>query len=186
MGIFGGSFDPPHNAHVDIATLAMERIPLDVLYFVPSYQAPLKLHPPSATARHRLAMISLLAEMRSDWQVLAYEVEQKRSVTTIETVEHLKHREPQASYYLIIGGDQAAKLDQWRQWEKLADLLQIVSFSRETFSPPVPVADKLMIVPFDNPLSSSLVRERIRTGGPTDAILPPAVQSYIRKHRLYQ
>ena len=185
LGIFGGSFDPPHNAHLEIATLAMERIPLDTLYFVPSYQAPLKSHPPQAPARHRLAMVKLLAKMRTDWEVLAYEMEQERTVTTIETVEYLKRRKPQASCYLIIGGDQAAKLHQWEQWERLSQLVCIVCFVRESPPPAAPVADELMIIPFANPLSSSLVREQIRAGASTDTILPQVVQSYIQEHQLY-
>lgn len=185
LGLFGGSFDPPHNAHVEIATLAMELIPLGTLYFVPSYQAPLKSHPPRAPARHRLAMVTLLAEMRPDWQVLTYEVDQERAVATIETVEYLKRREPQAGCYLIIGGDQAAKFHRWRRRERLAQLVQIVCFSREAPPPAAHIANKLIMVPFANPLSSSFVREQIRTGASTNAILPRAVQAYIREHRLY-
>ena len=185
LGIFGGSFDPPHNAHLEIATLAMERIPLDTLYFIPSYQAPLKSHPPEAPARHRLAMVKLLAEMRTDWEVLTYEIEQERVVTTIETVEYLKHHEPRASCYLIVGGDQAAKLHQWQQWKRLTQLVHIVCFAREGPPPAVPVANQLMIIPFANPLSSSLVREQIRAGASTDTILPQIVLSYIQEHQLY-
>lgn len=185
LGIFGGSFDPPHNAHLEIATLAMERIPLDTLYFIPSYQAPLKSHPPKAPARHRLAMVKLLAEMRTDWEVRTYEIEQERVVTTIETVEYLKHREPRASCYLIVGGDQAAKLHQWQQWKRLTQLVHIVCFARESPPPAVPVANQLMIIPFANPLSSSLVREQIKAGASTDTILPQIVLSYIQEHQLY-
>lgn len=185
LGIFGGSFDPPHNAHLEIATLAMERIPLDTLCFIPSYQAPLKSHPPQAPARHRLAMVKLLAEMRTDWEVLTYEIEQERVVTTIETVEYMKHRQPRARCYLIIGGDQAAKLHQWQQWKRLTQLAHIVCFAREAPPPAAPVANQLMIIPFANPLSSSLVREQIRAGTSTDTILPRIVLSYIQEHQLY-
>ncbi len=185
LGIYGGSFDPPHNAHLDIATLALERIPLDTLYFVPSYQAPLKSHPPQASAQHRLAMVKLVAEMRPDWGVLTYEIEQERVVTTIEMVEYLKRREPRASCYLIIGGAQAAKLHMWRQWKRLLQLVHIVCFTREAPPPAASVADELMIIPFANPLSSSLVREQIRAGTSTDTILPQIVQSYIQEHQLY-
>lgn len=185
LGIFGGSFDPPHNAHLEIATLAMEQIPLDTLYFIPSYQAPLKSHPPKAPARHRLAMVKLLAEMRTDWEVLTYEIEQERVVTTIETVEYLKHRKPRASCYLIVGGDQAAKLHQWQQWKRLTQLVHIVCFAREAPPPATPVANQLMIIPFANPLSSSHVREQIRAGASTDTILPRIVLSYIQEHQLY-
>ncbi|MFB0516013.1 MAG: nicotinate (nicotinamide) nucleotide adenylyltransferase [Candidatus Neomarinimicrobiota bacterium] len=186
LGIFGGSFDPPHNGHVEIATLATERIPLDILYFVPSYQALLKTQPPEAPARQRVAMVRLLAKMRPNWHVLTYEVDQKRPVATIETVEFLKRRHPQADCYLIIGGDQAAQFNQWQQWERLVGMVHIVCFAREGPPPISPIADQLLHVLYDVPLSSSLVRERIKAGGSTSKLLPPAVQAYIEEHRLYR
>ena len=75
VGIFGGSFDPPHRAHYEIASLATERIPLDLLYFIPSYQAPLKGHRSYASPEHRAAMVELLAATRKGWEVHSYEIQ---------------------------------------------------------------------------------------------------------------
>jgi len=186
LGIFGGSFDPPHNAHMDIATLATERIPLDTLYFVPSYQAPLKSQPPVASARHRLAMVTLLAQIRPGWQVLTYELDQKRPVATVETVRFLRRRHPRAELYLLIGGDQATQFHRWQQWEQLAEMVQIVCFTREAPTPVASLANRLMDVDYNVPLSSSLIRERVKKGSSTDTMLPSAIQAYIREHRLYR
>ncbi len=186
IGIFGGSFDPPHNAHIDIAAIATEQIPLDLLFFVPSYRSPLRVDPPSASARHRLAMLNIITEISPNWEVLTYEVDQKRPVTSYETAKYLTTLEPQASYYLIIGGDQAANLDQWYQWENLTQLVQVVFFSRDNTSPPPQINEKLLNIPFASQLSSSYVRELLKSGRAIDTVLPEAVQSYIQKHRLYQ
>lgn len=186
IGIFGGSFDPPHNAHVDIAKLVTEQIPLDLLFFVPSYRSPLQVKPPLASAQHRLAMINMIAENNPNWEVLTFEVDQKRPVTSYETTKYLIGLEPQARYYLIIGGDQAANLGQWYKWENLTELVQVVCVSRDNTSPPPQINEKLLNITFASQLSSSYIRELIQSGGATDSVLPGAVQSYIREHRLYQ
>ena len=186
IGIFGGSFDPPHRAHLEIATRATEQIPLDTLYFVPSYRSPLKGQPAVASAHHRMAMIQLLAGLRTEWQVLSYEIDQRRAVATIETTEDLKQHHPQASCYLIMGGDQAAQFTIWRDWQRLAGLVHIVCFTRAGAPPVEPFTADLTIIPYYAQLASTMVRDRIRKGESTDDSLTPVVQAYIKKHQLYQ
>lgn len=186
IGIFGGSFDPPHHAHLEIATRVTEQIPLDTLYFVPSFRSPLKQKPAVASAHHRMAMIQLLAGQRTEWQVLSYEIDQGRAVTTIETVENLMQHHPQAGCYLILGGDQAAQFTTWREWQRLAGLVHIVCFTRAGAPPVAPFTTDLTIIPYYAQLASTLVRDRIRKGESTDDSIAPAVQAYIKEHRLYQ
>ncbi len=185
IGIFGGSFDPPHRAHLDMATQASERIPLDALYFVPSFQSPLKQQPAVAPAHHRIAMVQLLAGLRPEWQVISYEMDQKRMVPTIETVEYLMQENPRVSFYLIIGGDQAAQFTGWREWKRLAGLVHIVCFAREGTPPVAPFAANFTYVPYNAQLASTTVREQLQKGAGTEDCLPPVVQSYIKEHRLY-
>ncbi len=186
IGIFGGSFDPPHRAHLEMATRVTEQIPLDTLYFVPSYQSPLKPKPAVASAHHRMAMIQLLAGLRDEWQVLSYEIDQGRAVATVETVEDLRQHHPQVSCYLIMGGDQAARFTTWHEWQRLAELVHIVCFTRAGAPPVAPFAADLTIIPYYAQLASTLVREQIRNGESTDDFLAPVVQAYIKEHRLYQ
>ncbi|MEE9161457.1 MAG: nicotinate (nicotinamide) nucleotide adenylyltransferase [Candidatus Neomarinimicrobiota bacterium] len=185
-GIFGGSFDPPHRGHVGMAERATDDIPLDSLYLVPGYQAPLAPHPPLAPARHRLAMAVLVADMRPEWHASPYEIEQRRPVPTIETVEYLRPGNSGSDPYLIIGADQAEQFDQWEQWERLAQRVRIVCFAREDAAPAPPIAGQVRMMPYDSPLSSSQVRRRLGDGATAADALPGAVRDYIREHRLYQ
>lgn len=139
-----------------------------------------------ASAHHRMAMIELLAGLRTEWQVLSYEIDQRRAVATIETTEDLKQHHPQASCYLIMGGDQAAQFTIWRDWQRLAGLVHIVCFTRAGAPPVEPFTADLTIIPYYAQLASTMVRDRIRKGESTDDSLAPVVQAYIKKHQLYQ
>jgi nicotinate-nucleotide adenylyltransferase len=186
VGIFGGSFDPPHRAHIKMALLATERVPLDLLYFIPSYQAPLKEHQPLAAPEHRVAMLEQLTEMRAGWAVDNYEIKQQRPVATIETVVHLKSNDPDDNYFLIIGGDQMAQFDRWEQADRLAEMVEIVCFTRKEFHQTSPNRVKTSTIPLDMAVSSSMIRDRISKGEIPEDLLLPEISAYIQKHKLYQ
>lgn len=169
-----------------MAALATERIPLDLLYFVPSYQAPLKGHQSFASPEHRVAMVELLAAMRPVWDVYTYEIQQRRSVATIETIMHLLSSDPDSSYHLILGGDQSAQFDRWERAEELMEMVQIVCFPRRGFNPKQTEAFNPLVIPFDLAISSSLIRDRISAGGIPAELLLPEIATYIQKHKLYQ
>ena len=186
IGVFGGSFDPPHNAHVDMALSATKGLSLDILYLVPSYSALLKSHPPEAAVHDRLAMVVLMAEMRPEWQVLTYETDQARSVASIETVEYVRQQEPGATIYLLIGGDQGERFRQWKAWEQLARIAHIVCFARAGYTPNMPDFAKMELIPFNSDLTSSRIRERIKSADDLTGMVPPPIQSYIQNHNLYR
>ena len=107
-------------------------------------------------------------------------------MATVETVEDLRQHHPQVSCYLIMGGDQAARFTTWHEWQRLAELVHIVCFTRAGAPPVAPFAADLTIIPYYAQLASTLVREQIRNGESTDDFLAPVVQAYIKEHRLYQ
>ncbi len=169
-----------------MAERATDDIPLDSLYLVPGYQAPLAIHPPVASAHHRLAMAVLVADMRPEWHASPYEIDQQRQVPTIETVEYLRPENSGSDPYLIIGADQAAQFDRWDQWERLARQVRIVCFGRSDAAPAPPIAGQVRLMPYDSPLSSSQLRHRIGTGDPAADDLPPVVHDYIQEYSLYR
>lgn len=186
VGIFGGSFDPPHRAHFEMALLATERVPLDLLYFIPSYQAPLKEHQPFTEPNHRVAMVKMLAGMRAGWAVHTYEIKKERPVATIETVGHLRSNDPDDSYILIIGGDQLTQFDRWEQADRLAEMVQIVCFARHGFQQTGPKKVQPLMIPFNMAISSSMIRDRISKGEVPEELLLPEISAYIRKNKLYR
>ena len=166
--------------------MAVQKIPLDRLYFVPAFQAPLKTHSPVASADQRLAMLNLITRDIPEWDIWTYEIDARRLVPTIESVEEMLQQEPEAELYLIIGGDQAAQFQQWRDWERLLQLVQVVCFGREAGPVESRLSERLIMIPYHAPVSSTFVREQSQAGASITAWVPAAVAEYIRMHGLYQ
>ena len=185
LGILGGSFDPPHQAHLAMAALATEQIPLDGVYFIPAYHAPLKDHPPLTSPEHRLAMLQLALAPEPAWQVLAWELDQQRPVATVETVQHLKSRASGTRFHLLIGGDQAASFHRWQDWERLVDMVDVVWFSRAGYDAVPELVRAGREIALDTDISATGIRRRLADGDPVTGLLPPEVLDYIRAEGLY-
>ena len=186
VGIFGGSFDPPHQAHKEIATLAISRVPLDKLYLVPAWRALLKDHAPMAAAEHRLAMVKLLAAELPGAEALTYELDQQRAIQTLETVRHLQKRDSAAQYFLILGGDQAARFIHWVDWRTLLGLVKVICFHRKGPPPADELLPHATFIEYENELTSTMVRDSIKGQRLGPEILPPAVADYVRRLGLYR
>ncbi|MCH7497836.1 MAG: nicotinate (nicotinamide) nucleotide adenylyltransferase [Candidatus Marinimicrobia bacterium] len=185
-GIFGGSFDPPHRGHIEMAILATDALPLAQLYLVPSFSAPLAKTPPAASAQHRLAMVALVANLRREWDVLSYEVDRQQQVATVDTVVYLLKQQPHTTPYLLLGADQMAQIHQWQRWEQLLDLVQVLCFERAGVVLPAALAARFRMMPFDSPISSTRVRSQVNQRESTADSLSPEVAEYIREHGLYR
>jgi len=185
LGIMGGSFDPPHWAHLEMADRAMEAIPLDRISFIPAFRPPLNPAGAVASPSHRLKMVELATGQRANWEVLTYEIDQAREVPTIETLEYLRGGDQSANHYLIIGGDQAAQFESWRHWEKILDLAEVVFFDRPHYSATKTLAARAIRLEMNRDISSSEIRAKIKLGESIDGLSPPAVLEYIATEGLY-
>ena len=121
IGVFGGAFDPPHNAHIALAQAALAQFRLDRLYVIPTGQAWHKARALSAPA-HRLAMTRLAFEDTQNVVVDDREIQRAGPTFTIDTLQALQAENPQAQIYLFIGADQFAAFRQWHRWQ---DILEI-------------------------------------------------------------
>lgn len=185
LGILGGSFDPPHRAHLDMAALAMDQIPLEAVYFVPAYQAPLKEYPPVTSPRHRLAMLRLALEAKPAWQVISWELEQQRPVATVETLQHLQSSARGTHFHLLIGGDQAASFHRWQSWERLLEMAEVVWFTRAGYDAVPELARTGREIALETDISSTTIRSRLADGKEVSGLLPPGVLDYINAEGLY-
>lgn len=191
IGFFGGSFDPIHLGHLLHAQDALEAANLDRLALVPAAQAPLKQNgEPGAGAEARCAMIQLAIKGREDFFLLRDEVDRGGISYTVDTVRRLRQRWPEDELFWIIGADQLAQLDQWREIDQLLEMATFLCLRRPghpaDIPKGVPQSRLRWVGARELRISSTEIRERIRAGRPIDFFLPPAIVSHIEKNELYR
>ena len=197
IGIFGGAFDPPHNAHVALAQTALAELELDALHVIPTGQAWHKARTLSA-AEHRLAMAKLAFQKVPRVVVDDREIRRAGPTFTVDTVQALQAENPGAQLYLMMGADQFAAFKQWHQWQEIMQIAIICiasrarfDWSREQFeSLNWPEHRILMLQMPSMSVSATQIRQLIAGGlGENQALtdlLPASVASYIAKHQLYK
>lgn len=194
IGLYGGAFDPPHNAHIALARAAVDQLALHRLHIVPTGQAWHKTRALS-DAHHRLAMCRLAFAGDARWQVDARELHRDGPSYTVDTLEELRAEHPGAALHLIIGADQAAAFHTWRRAADIARLAQLVIVPRGDVAAPdvpalmralpgMPPPQLLHLPPL--PHSATALRQRVAAGQSIEDLAPPAVARYIADHHLYQ
>ncbi|WP_163526419.1 nicotinate-nucleotide adenylyltransferase [Halobacillus ihumii] len=183
IGIFGGTFDPPHQGHLIIAEQVCEAMKLDEIWFVPSYLPPHKKKA-AVSSDERLDMVKKAIQGNERFYCLDLEMTRQGKSYTFDTMEQLTEDYPDDKFYFIIGGDMVDSLQDWHRIEELKKLVTFVGVQREG-SGGRAAKDVVMIdVPrFD--LSSSLIRERLTQGLTVRYLIPEAVHHYIKENSLY-
>jgi nicotinate-nucleotide adenylyltransferase len=193
IGIFGGSFDPVHNAHVALARLALTELSLDELLWVPAGQ-PWQKQRSLAPAAQREAMVRLAIEGEPRFTISRIEIERNGPSYTIDSVRALQAERPGATWFLVIGRDQYAGFHTWHGWQALLGLATLAVADRAAMRPDAPlaadaqllaVAHETVALPMMD-VSSTDIRERIAQGLPVDDLVPAAVARYIARHSLYR
>ncbi len=185
IGLFGGSFDPVHHGHLIVGRVAAEALGLDELRFVPAREQPFKLGRHGAPAADRTAMLELAVARTSGFAIERAELERPGPSYSVETLEVLRAREPEAAFTLLLGADAAAELEAWHRAEVLPSLARIVVFARP--GTPIP-ASPLIAAAVEVPaveISATGIRRRVRAGQPIRYWVPDAVAEYVARHRLY-
>jgi len=185
IGLFGGSFDPVHHGHLIVGTVAAEKLQLDSLRFVPAREQPFKVGQHRTSAEHRAAMLSLAVAGMPGLSVEPSELTRPGPSYTIDTVRHLREREPGKEFVLLLGADAAADLPAWKEAAQLRDLARIAVFARPgTAVAGSPWISTIIEVPAID-ISATEVRRRARLGLSVRYWVPDAVAEYITRHRLY-
>lgn len=188
IGLFGGSFDPVHNAHLALARQALQELQLDELCWVPTGLAWQKARALTPSA-HRLAMLELAIDDAPRQRIELCELRRNGPSYALDTVRELQQRRPDAILYLVIGQDQFAGL---HTWHGVAELLQLVTLAVAVRPGHFDAADALVraaprveLRMTSMAVSSTDIRERLARGEDIGALVPPAVAHYIHHHRLY-
>ena len=192
IGIFGGTFDPPHNGHLALARACMKELALDELLFLPAAQNPLKAQGPKASARDRLAMLGLLVAGEDEMGVLDIEIQKGGPSYTVDTMTDLQMVQP-ADYWFLLGADALKGISDWKNPTKLLRLcrLGVVLRPSQTDADVVtrfgePYRDRVDVVrmtPVD--VSSTELRQRLARGQTIAQYVPQAILAYIDEKELY-
>lgn len=187
LGLFGGSFDPVHLGHLLVAQAAVEELGLEKLFFVPAAQSPFKPDNQPAPAAIRLQLLRLALAGKSNYETDEQEIQRGGVSYTVDTLRDYAKKFPSAEIFYLIGADNAATLNEWREPAGLAKLAEFVAVPRPGGSPaifPPPFRGRtLKGFPFD--VSSSQIRARVKAGLPIEHLAPPFVADAIRAGRLY-
>jgi nicotinate-nucleotide adenylyltransferase len=191
IGIFGGSFDPPHSAHLALAQLALKSLELDELRWIPAGQPWQKDHRRVAAAEHRSAMVELLIAGQPGHCLDRRELQRPGPSYSVVTAAELRAEFPAAELFLIVGADPLAGLTKWMRWRDLVGGVTLAVAEREGQAPqPAPelLAAAPSIVALALPridCSSTEIRSRIARGVDISGLVGDAVARYIAQHSLY-
>lgn len=196
IGILGGAFDPVHIGHLLVARDVQEKLELDKVLFMIAPQPPLKRCVESY--ENRLAMLKHALKPYPDFAVC--EETRTGKCYTIDSLTALKTRHPQDDLYLLMGSDQFAALDAWKQPERLKDYARLVVMTRPDLSlkhqassiklqasGPAALARRVRFMPVrDIAVSSSEIRDRLRQGQDVRGMVTDSVLKMIVRKRLYR
>ena len=199
--LYGGSFDPPHNGHLNNLRAAIRRVHPDKVVVMPAGLSPFKQQT-AAPAALRLEMCSCFRELGQavpQVEICGWEIAQAEAGNrnyTVLTVEMLARKYPDAQLYLGIGSDMLLSFDAWHRWQDILRLAHLVVVSRNIGDDPAlhakarqldPAGGRLLFAPVEAlPMASSGLRARLAAGDPCEAELPEAVRAVIRRENLYQ
>jgi len=187
LGVFGGSFNPPHFGHLRLADAAAERYGLDEVRWIPNNLSPFKTGNGTADAFHRLAMTKLTVRDRPRYTVSDVELSRGGISFTVDTLRSIRIELPDAELFLLLGSDAFAEFERWSRPEEIRRMVRIVVYPRGDTKR----ARELLRAEddwLDGPeidVSSEEIRERIAHGSPVADLLPLAVRQYIESEGLY-
>jgi nicotinate-nucleotide adenylyltransferase len=189
--IFGGTFDPIHNAHLYIAHKAIWDLELDSVIFIPSAKPPHKLERKTTDSYIRYEMVKMAIRGEAKFQVSDYELNQKTLSYTYKTLEYFKELEKDTEWYFLTGLDCLMDIEKWKNTEKIFELCHFVVYNRTGYDFKNVVKNKYFdrSIFLDMPIldiSSTRIREDVSLGKNVGSLLPESVNNLVRELGLYK
>jgi nicotinate-nucleotide adenylyltransferase len=190
LGIYGGSFDPPHIGHLALADSAMEAFALDTVLLVPAWRSPFKQHDVPAPPELRAEMVELAISDNRTLKGEYSEILRAGLSWTVDTLRDLRVRHPEARLHLLMGADTFAEFHLWREPEEIASMAALCVAQRPG-APDDPAAHPFgdRVRTFSMPqlgISSSDIRRRVREGRSIRYLVPWTVRTFIEARGLYR
>lgn len=193
IGIFGGTFNPPHLAHSVLSANVKEKLLLDKMIFIPSAVPPLKPEGEVLEIRHRLVMAKIAFERNPDCEVSDIEVSNISGKSyTIDTLTRLHeiYKNIDVKFFLILGIDNLIDFPKWKSPEKLFKLADVVVINRPGCTlknVKREYAEKAMFLELPlMDISSSMIREQVKCNKSISSLVLPEIENYIKTNNLYK
>lgn len=192
LGVFGGTFDPPHQGHLVIAERAREELALDAVLFVVASQPPHKGQQVVAPAEDRVGMVERAIADNSGFACSAMELGRPGPSYTVDTLDAIHRDDPRSELFFLLGSDSLRELGTWHRPEELVALATLVVLPRPGIAPELPQArwaSAARLVALDVPgldIASSGLRERLSRGQGVRYLVPDPVLAYIAERGLYR
>jgi len=199
IGIFGGTFNPIHIAHLIIAERFVEQLNLDKCIFVPNYTSPFKIeenitnHPNPA---ERFEMVKSAIAGNSKFAVESFEFDKGGISYTVDTAQYFKEKYPKSKLFLLIGTDQAKYFKKWKNWKKIIEICKLCiavrpdsRFDRVYDKIDPDYIEGMEAIYIDCPkldISSSEIRYRIKNNLSINYLVPPTIQSDLLNGKFYK
>lgn len=184
IGLFGGSFNPIHNAHVKLASTICKEAGLDEVWFLVTPHNPLKQQEGLMDEKDRLAMVRLALEKEPNLKASDYEFHLERPSFTWNTLQHLSKDYPENEFYIIIGGDNWEIFNHWAHHEEILRDYHIIVYPRKDSlmdTTSLPPSVSIIRMP-EMDISSTMIREMLRNGEDISPYVSPKVAEYLHKN----
>lgn len=179
IAIYGGSFDPPHIAHIQIIQVALQELDIDKLIVIVAYQNPLK-NPSLFDANRRYEWMRELSKNLPKVEVSDMEIIQKKPIPSIESVLNIKNNLCPKKIFFIIGEDNLLSLHKWQRYEELKNLVEFVTIERCGYDLNDENLCKISLPQVKHKISSTQIREGLSLGNLPDDI-PESIKSEVIK-----
>jgi nicotinate-nucleotide adenylyltransferase len=181
IGIYGGTFDPIHHAHLILAREAFEQLGLEKVIFVPAAISPFK-EMPVASAHHRLSMLEAAVAAETGFAVDDCELRRRPPSYAVDTVEDIRKRAGKPEIYYLIGEDNVTTLNKWHRFAELERLVHFVVLDRTGTES----AHRYRTIHRKIDISATEIRKRVASQQSIRYLVPTAVAEFIRQGKLYR
>ena len=193
IALYGGTFDPVHSGHLEIARRVSELFEIEKVLFIPAQVAPHKVGRPVTPSVHRYAMLALATQNDPRLSISTFELDAPDRRYTVETVEYFRAKFGDSTeLFFIMGADSWSEITTWREWQRLLTMIGHIVVTRPGHQVdqtlPLPEAQVVFTDAVMKDVSATSIRRLAaeRRFAELDQLVPASVAEYIRKYELYR